>query len=455
MWSNIFFIITGDQGGPWTLISQGGPNAYTPNLDKLASEGVTILNSFAQGAHCSPARAAIISGRYASETGVLENVSSNRIGVDTSLVLWPELFSKAGYKTAMVGKWHIGHAYDHYHPEQRGFQRFSGFLHGGELSRDPVVRVEGKDTFFRGEYTPDVLTNLTMDYIREFNGSPWVISLNYWAPHANTRFPDDFQPTEEGRSWLPMRDEDLEYWKDLDLVLPEPDFPNLDVGLLERMIREYHASVHSVDRNIGKLMQLLEELYLDQNTIIIFTSDHGFMMGHHGLWHKGNGRWLTKDGNDPSGKYSDNRPNLFDLSLRVPLIIRWPGQLESGTAVEETVRHIDLYPTLLEMAGIVKPDNLLLRGRSIVPLLTGSDIPSWDNTVFAQYMHLRCIQTPHWKYVHDFSNSKNEFYNLSDDPGEHINLISSNQPALVMKKDEMKRMLLAKLKEIDDPILTQ
>ncbi len=251
------FIITDDQGGPWTTSFSSGPYAYTPNLDKLASEGVAILNSFAQGAHCSPARVALISGRYASETGVITNLTTNNpIGVDTSLVLWPELFSKAGYKTAMVGKWHLGHMHDYYHPEQRGFQRFSGFLRGDELSRDPVVRVEGKDTIFRGEYTSDVLTNITMDYIREFKGSPWVISLNYWAPHANTSFPDDFQPAERGRSWLPMREEDLEYWKDLDLALPEPDFPNLDIELLERMIREYHASVHSVDRNIGRLMQL-------------------------------------------------------------------------------------------------------------------------------------------------------------------------------------------------------
>lgn len=453
---NILLIITDDQGGPWTTSFTSGPNANTPNLDKLASEGVVILNSFSQGAHCSPARAALISGRYASETDVITNVGAdNPIGVDTSLVLWPELFSKAGYKTAMVGKWHIGEAYDYFHPESRGFQKFSGFLRAGEISRDPVVRVEGKDTIYKGEYTPDVLTNLTMDYISEFKGSPWIISLNYWAPHANTRFPDDFKPPHRGRSWLPMREDDLEYWKDLDLVLPEPDFPNLDVELLERYLREYHASVHSVDRNVGRLMQLLEDLNLDENTIIIFTSDHGYMMGQHGLWHKGNGRWLTKDGSDPRSIYSDNRPNLFDLSLRVPLIIRWPGQIEKGSAVEETVRHIDLYPTLLEMAGIDKPDDLLLRGNSVVPLLKGLDIPSWDNTFFAQYLDLRCIQTPQWKYVHDFADSKNEFYNLYEDPGEKNNLIYSTEPTILRKMVEIKELLFKKLEEIEDPILKE
>lgn len=216
-----------------------------------------MKNAFSQGAHSSPSRAALISGRYASETGVMTNVTpGSQIGVDTSLVLWPELFSRAGYKTAMVGKWHIGEMNDYHHPEQRGFQRFSGFLHGGEVSRDPVVRVEGRSISFKGEYTSDVLTNLAMNYIQEFKSNPWVISLNYWAPHANTRFPEDYMPTARGRSWLPLRDEDLEYWKDIDLVLPEPGFPNLDIELLERKIREYNSSVHSVDRNGSMFMSL-------------------------------------------------------------------------------------------------------------------------------------------------------------------------------------------------------
>ncbi len=177
-------------------------------------------------------------------------------------------------------------------------------------------------------------------------------------------------------------------------------------------------------------------------------------MGHNGLWHKGNGLWVTRDEKDRSGRYSGNRPNLYDLSIRVPLIIRWPGQVESGTDVKETVSHIDLYPTLLEMAGIARPYDLFLSGNSIVPLLKGSDIPSWDNIVFAQFLHLRCIQTPQLKYVHDFSEGRHEFYSLANDPDEKFNLIDSENFQTITFIEEFKGLLIAKLKEINDPILT-
>jgi uncharacterized sulfatase len=456
---NILFILTDDQGS-WTLSSQSFPNAHTPNLDKLAAEGVVMRNAFSASAVCSASRAALISGRYPSEAGVMGVVSTgSNNGIDTSLVLWPEILQDAGYQTALVGKWHLGHTNEYHFPEQNGYHFFSGFLHGAGVSKDPTVRIEGEDTVFKGEYTSDVLTDLAMDYIRRFGDNPWVLSLHYWAPHANTRFPEGFRPAARGRSWLPMKEEDLAYWKDMDLVLPDPDFPNLDIDMTKRMMREYYASVHSVDRNVGRILELLEELDLDQNTIVIFASDHGYMMGHHGLWHKGNGRWLTVDNKDPDGKYSGSRPNLFDLSMRVPIIVRWPGMVEPGSEIEKTVTYMDIYPTLLEMTGTRQPDDLLLRGKSFVPLLKGLDV-AWDNTFYAQMSltntKIRCIQTPEWKYVYEFADTtKNELYHLSEDPGECKNLIHSTEPTYIEKSEKLHRMLYQRLKEINDPVMNK
>jgi uncharacterized sulfatase len=452
---NVLFIVADDMGA-WTLGSSSWPNAHTPHLDRLADQGVLFKNAFSVSAFCSPARAALISSRYPSETGVMELVrESNPIGIDTALVLWPEVFARAGYQTALVGKWHLGEKWPHQFPEANGYQYFSGFLRGGMRSRDPIVRIEGRDTVFHGRYTPDVLTELAMDYIRDFQHEPWAISLHFWAPHANTDFPDGFMPTARGRSWLPMQEADLVPWKTRDLVLPDPDFPNLDVELTERMTREYHSSVHSVDRNVGRIMALLEQLDMVENTIVVLTSDHGYMMGHHGLWHKGNGRWLTLDEKDPTGKYPDGRPNVYDLSLRVPCIVSWPGTLPSGEEVERHISHLDLYPSLLDLAGIQKAEDLLLRGSSLVPLLQGEKI-DWDNTVFAQYLHLRSIQTPEWKYVYSLEDTTmNELYHLVDDPVEYVNLLESEDQTWSNKHRELRSRLFSWMAKIGDPGLDE
>ncbi len=449
---NILFIMTDDQGS-WTVGSDSYPNAHTPELDKLTSQGVLFKNAFAVSAVCSPSRAAMMSGRYPSETGVLDFIPfDSQVGVDTSLILWPKLFQNAGYRTALVGKWHIGSANMSYYPEQRGFDKFSGFLVGGRQSRDPVVRMEGKDTVFNNKYTSDVLTDLALRYIREFKEDPWVVCLNYWAPHANTNFPADFRRSNNDRSWLPLGEEDLAHWKDNDILFPEPDFPKLDKKSLDRMMREYYASVNSVDRNLGHIMKLLKELNIDQNTIVIFTSDNGFMMGHHGLWHKGNGRWITVDKTDPDGIYAgEGRPNMYDLSLRVPFIIRWPEQIEAGKKIEHTVTLLDVYPTLLEMAGIDKPTDMILRGNSFFPLLKGTN-KKWEDVFYAQYLTLRSVQTSKWKYVCHFEDTtKNELYDLTRDPREKINLIRSD--VFSKKKRELKSLLLNEMKRINDPII--
>ncbi len=457
---NIIFVVADDMG-PWTLSINNDPNTFTPELDKIGRSGAVFNNCFASSAVCSPARASLMTGRYASETGVTDFIpEGDSTGVDLSLKFFPEIFQDAGYSTVMVGKWHLGENSSEYLPTQRGYDRFTGFPHGGLRSMSPRIQVEGKWEVAEGAYTPDLLVGYAMSYIKEFNPlktkKPLLMSLHFWAPHANTDFPKGMEPTYKGRSWLPMKDVDLKRWENSDIVLPEPNFPNLDVPLTVRMAREYYSSVHSLDRNMGRLMELLEELNLVDNTIVIFTSDHGYNLGHNGLWHKGNGRWLTKNGQDPSGVYGNARPNLYDNSIRVPCIIRWPGVIDENTRIDETVSFPDFFPTLLDMARLNKTiDNVIYRGESFLPLL-GEENIEWNNDLYAEYIDLRTYRTREWKVVMDFSGNKlHEFYDLKNDPKEHNNLYSSNSPDVIMNREKLTKKLFDKMREINDPLLSK
>jgi uncharacterized sulfatase len=226
--------------------------------------------------------------------------------------------------------------------------------------------------------------------------------------------------------YAPVPEVDSAAYRDLDPTIP--DFPGLPRGRVKRLTREYYASVGSVDRNVGRLLDRLDALGLSHKTIVIFTSDHGYMIGHHGLWHKGNATWIAE------GK-KGRRPNMFDDSIRVPLLVRWPGAVAPGTAVEHAVSNLDVFPSVLEMAGLGVPDNLRIAGRSFAPLIRGTAGASlsWDDTHFGQYdMHhgavakMRMIRTPEWKLVRHFEpGGADELYHLAADPREAENLAGS------------------------------
>ena len=451
---NILFIVTDDQG-PWTLSAENYPNTHTPEIDKIARQGAILKNAFAVGAVCSPSRAALISSRYPSELGINDFISpSTLVGLAPSIVTWPEVLQSSGYKTILVGKWHLGEHKAEYHPTNHGYDRFSGFLHGGMTSKSPNVEVEGVMKTFENEYTPDVLTDLAIDYIDKFKEGPFALSLHYWAPHANMQEEvKKYFPKIKDRSWLPLKEQDLQHWEEMELEFPDPDFPKLDKKRLSRMMREYYAGVHSVDRNIGRIMRFLDELNLSENTIVIFTSDHGYMLGHHGLWHKGSGRWVTIGEKDPHNIYEGDRKNLFDESIRVPFVVRWPGEIPAGTVVHETISFLDWYPTILAMTKTELPPNVKIRGKNALPLLQGKKI-KWDNNLYAEYLSLRTYRTPDWKIVIDFEDeSKNELYHLKIDAQEKNNLFQSTEPEIVKKRADLKKMLFDKMKEINDPLL--
>ena len=449
---NIIFIMTDDQG-PWAFGAAPDPNARTPNIDRLVAQGARLTNYFVTTPVCSPSRAGLITSRYATEVGVPDYLTgeANRPWSAEKFPVWPRILAEGGYETALIGKWHLG-SQEEYHPGKFGYGEFAGFRVGGRTSKDPDIEIDGRVRQVEG-YTPDILTDLAIDFVRRKSKKRFLLSLHFWAPHANTK---DRSPDGD-RTWLPLSDADWGRFKDSEPKFPEPDYPNLDVVRLRRMTREYMASIAAVDRNLGRLLGVLDELRLSDNTVVIFTSDNGYNMGHHGIWHKGNGRWILLNNRE-------HRPNLWDNSLKVPAIVRWPGVIKPSVTVDETVTNLDWFPTILATAGMSPPREALTRGRNFLPLLKGENI-SWNNDLFAQYKmwewhqngaDLRCYRTRRWKLVRDFAHDdKDELYDLANDPAEAKNLINSPDPAVRKIRWLLDKRLLREMRRINDPALEQ
>ena len=306
-----------------------------------------------------------------------------------------------------------------------------------------------KDQGFTG-LTADILADEVIAFLKQERKKPFLCCWFTRAPHTR---------------WLPVSEEDAAPYaklSDEDTPVPHPDYPNLDVERVKRMTREYFSSVRSVDRNLGRVMEVLREEGLEENTIVIFSSDHGYNMGHNGIWHKGNGHWVVKptrestNPNVPRGQ----RPNMYDTSLLVPTAIRWPGVIKPGTVIDETTTNLDWFPTICSMLGIPVPEEATIRGRDLSPLLKGEKRSDWDNAFYGEYStlhqsqtHMRCWRTDKYKLVRDFKNpERDEFYDLIEDPGETTNLIAAEDAAIQSVITDFDRLIKAKMAEIGDEI---
>jgi len=444
---NILFICTDDQAW-WTLHCAGNAEASTPHVDRLRRQGAYFSNAFVAAPVCSPSRATTFSGRYGTEVGITDVLSEkdpNGLPLDT--VIWPKVLADAGYYTGLIGKWHVG-ADDRHYPTHFGFRYFAGFRTGAGTSIDPDVESDFKIKRIPG-YTAEILTDLAIRFLRDRRGEPFSLNVHYWEPHMNQR-----QHTPDGdRTWLPVPDDIWKHFESLNPNIPNPDFPNLDIARVKRMTREYLASVASVDRSVGRLLDALDELGIADNTIVIYTGDNGFNIGHNGIWHKGNGWWITTTNRDA------NRPNLYDNSIHVPCLIRWPGVTRPGALIRQTVSTVDWYPTILGMTGLQRPAHIALRGHDFTPLLRGRKVP-WDNDLYAEYStrkygkaDLRMYRTPQWKLIRDFLNpGKDELYHLAKDPAETTNLAGSNSGEAGKMRTELESRLLAVMRRIGDPL---
>jgi len=440
---NILFVLTDDQA-PWAIGASGNPLAKTPHMDRLAKEGVYLPNAYTVTPVCSPSRAALMTSRYGSELGITDWIhprNEPNLGLNSKLAVWPRLLQQAGYKTGLVGKWHLG-LLDSQHPTVFGFEYFMGHRAGGWQTANPVLEKDGVDQKFEG-LNADILANEAIEFLTRNKDETFLLCWHTRAPHTR---------------WLPVADEDIAPYENLDIEIPNPDYPDLDVDRVKRMTKEYFASIRSVDRNLGRVLKTLDDLELAENTIVIFSSDHGYNMGHNGIWHKGNGHWVLTS--PPPGTEAiprGQRPNMYDNSIKVPTIIRWPGVLKADSVDESTYSNLDWFPTILAMAGIELDPDILIRGRNMVPQLLGKE-RDWDQSYYAEYStkhqsqtHMRMFSDGKWKLIRDFNNTgRDELYHLVNDSAESNNLISVETKRIRTIRDRLERELLSRMEAIGD-----
>lgn len=420
----------------------GDVQAVTPNFDKLAAEGVRFTNAYAAAPVCSPSRAAFFSGKYPSQVGVndflmLNEKYANR-GLDTSATLWPQILKANGYHTGLIGKWHLGEAEER-HPTRRGFDYFVGYEQDSKAF-DPILDVNGTISEVSG-HTSNIFVKHAKEFLNENKDQKFALTLTFREPQ---------------RPWYAVPQEDLDAVAHIDPVVPEAS--GMDTEWLKMMTRNNYAAIHALDRAVGEVLAEVERLGLSDKTIVLYVGDHGMLIGHHGYF--GRGAVGTISGSEVVG--SENVANLFDEAIKIPMIIRWPGEGGQNMVVDAPVSNTDVYPTILNMLGLEVPNQIELDGRDLSGLLKGNDFKN-PEPVFAQYnmenfgiAHLRMVRFENWKLIKRFGQGADaelidELYDVESDPGEEANLIREAKHQKT--RSELEKMLHDWQISINDPVL--
>ena len=359
------------------------------------------------------------------------------VGLPAKTVTWPGILQQQGWRTGLIGKWHLGDA-AHNHPTQLGFDTFFGAVGGSFKPKDPELELDGKLTSMEG-FGADILTDAALRFIETNRAGPFALLIHYREPHM---------------PYGPVPDVDAAPFANLDPTIPIASGTN--AAQVKQWTRAYYAAIHSVDRNLGRILTLLDELKLGTNTIVMFTSDHGYMIGHHGLHSKGNAYRIDK----LAGAGRQTRPNMFEESVRIPWIVRWPGVTKPGQNISQRVSNIDTYTTVLGMLGAKAPPGNKQEGADLTPLLRGKRITPHD-AIYAQYDlqndavdSMRMVRTRDWKLVrHHFTGGADELFNLRDDPGELRNLYGL--AAYTKAQARLQKQLTEWQRSIDDPLLNR
>lgn len=402
---NILFILTDDQG--WGDLSiNGNTNLSTPNIDQLARDGA-MFDRFYVSPVCSPTRAEILTGRYHVRSGVYAtSAGGERMDLDETTIA--QIFQKAGYRTAAYGKWHNGMQYP-YHPNARGFEEFYGFCsgHWGNYF-SPMLEHNGKIIKGNG-FVIDDFTEQAMTFMEENKEQPFFVYLPYNTPHSPMQVPDEY--------WERFKD------KELKMHNREPDRENPD------HIKAALAMCENIDWNVGRLVSKLQELKLEENTIIVYLSDNG----PNGV------RW--NDG------MKGRKGSTDEGGVRSPLIMQWKGKIKPGINIPQIASAIDFLPTLTEMSGVEFTSEKKLDGKSLVPLLMGES-ESWEDRYIVNHWRGRTsIRTQNFRL-----GFEDQLFDMLNDPGQTQDIAEEKEDTysdLFEFREEWRRNVFSELPEED------
>jgi len=404
---NIIFIFTDDQA-PNTFGAAGNPSIKTPNLDRMIRGGTFFPRTYIPVPQCAPSRAAVLTGRYPHEIGVLSNTDP-RLGRRPNFAT---VLQRQGYRCGLVGKWHFSR---HYIPHA-GFRDFwvtrdKSANTEGDRYIDPLIRVGAEKHQEKGWLT-DIITDYALQFIDESSDKPFMLWLCYYAPHRPLTFPPDphlrYDPAQVP---LPRSIND-----NLHLKPPQQArdmchamYAEQDRAALRENIAKYYSMITALDTNVGRILARLEQRKLDRNTLVIFMSDNGWMLGEHQLYSKG--------------------PMFYDELVRMPLIFYQPGVVPAGRRSDALVSLLDIFPTITTLGGARKlPPH---SGVDIWPLVQGKTDKVRDRLFFeyrdkklsGTFQPMLGVVSERFKYVRYMKGGQEELYNVADDPQEMKNLV--------------------------------
>lgn len=420
---NFVILMTDDQR--WDAMSCADNTILkTPNMDRIAKEGLRFRNMFVTNSLCSPSRATLLTGMYSHSHGVIDN-KDRKLAADQPLL--PDLLREAGYEVAFCGKSHIsGNLRD------RKWDYYFGFKGQGDYLKPVVTEgVDGKDQTYEG-YIDDVVTDKALAWLQKKRDKPFCLFLWFKAPH---------------RSWVRARrhhdlfrdavipkpstyDDDLKGYPGKPKAFAEADNKigtANDVRSLD-FVKDYYATLTAADENVGKVLSALEKLKSLDQTAVFFTSDNGFFHGEYRLYDK---------------------RLMHEPSIRVPLLVRYPEQIKAGTLCDRMVLNIDLAPTVLDLAGVAVPK--WMHGRSLTPLFKDQKA-AWREDWLYEYFEYpavhsvkkhRGVRTERYKLIHWWEKPEEfELYDLEKDPEERHNLHGKAEHA------ELEKKLVSRLAEL-------
>jgi N-acetylglucosamine-6-sulfatase len=418
---NVIFILSDDHRYDFMSFLNTPEFLQTPNMDRMAQQGAYLKYATVSTALCSPSRASVLTGQYAHKHGVVDN--NSRVPEGTRF--FPEALQKAGYQTAFMGKWHMGGSTDAPRP---GFDKWISFR-GQGVYHDPVLNIDGEKVTRKGHIS-DILTEYALDWLQNQRDpdKPYFLYLSHKAVHAmfepaqrhlnkyedvKLKYPDTMANTEanykDKPDWVKAQ---RNSWHGVDYMYHgQMDF--------DTFYKRYCETLLGVDESIGKVLDYVDAK-ASGSTLVMYMGDNGFSFGEHGL--------------------IDKR-QMYESSMRVPMLAYAPGVIRPGTVIEEMVQNIDVGPTVLEVARLKVPERM--DGQSFLKLLAGKKISWRDEAYYEYYWERNFPQTPtthgvrtkRYKYMHYHGIwDKDELYDLQADPDEKHNLIDDPKHKVLVKQ---------------------